>query len=63
VNLPALALRLKNRGVHVLISNSSAPLIRDLYQAPDFEIREVQARRNVNANGAGRGAIVELIIR
>jgi DNA adenine methylase len=62
-DLRDLALRLKNRGVHVLISNSSAPLIRDLYQAPDFEIREVQARRNVNADGAGRGAIVELIIR
>jgi DNA adenine methylase len=62
-DLRDLALRLKNRGVHVLISNSSAPLIRDLYQAPDFEIREVQARRNVNADGAGRGAIVELLIR
>lgn len=61
-DLRDLALRLKNRGVHVLLSNSSAPLIRDLYK-DGFEIREVQARRNVNANAAGRVAVTELLIR
>lgn len=62
-DLRDLALKLKNRGVYVLLSNSSAPLIRELYKAPDFEIREVQARRNVNADAAGRGAVTELLIR
>jgi DNA adenine methylase len=61
-DLRDLALRLKSRGVYVLLSNSSAPLIHDLYK-DSFEIREVQARRNVNADGAGRGAITELLIR
>jgi DNA adenine methylase len=62
-DLRDVALRLKKNGVYVLLSNSSAPLIRDLYRAPDFEIREVQARRAVNADAAGRGAVTELLIR
>jgi len=61
-DLRDLALRLKNRGVYVLLSNSSAPLIRELYK-DHFEIREVPARRNVNADASGRGAITELLIR
>lgn len=61
-DLRDLALRLKHRGVYVLLSNSSAPLIRELYK-DGFEIREVQARRNVNSDATGRGAITELLIR
>ena len=61
-DLRDLALRLKHRGVYVLLSNSSAPLIRELY-SDGFEIREVQARRNVNADATGRGAVTELLIR
>ncbi|HEV3059705.1 MAG TPA: DNA adenine methylase [Vicinamibacterales bacterium] len=61
-DLRDLALRLKSRGVYVLLSNSSAPLIRELYK-DGFEIREVQARRNVNADASGRGAVTELMIR
>jgi len=61
-DLRDLALRLKNRGVYVLLSNSSAPLIRELYK-DHFEIREVPARRNVNADASGRGAVTELLIR
>ena len=54
--------RLKKRGVRVLLSNSSAPSVRDLY-AQGFEITEVSATRLVNSKASARGAIVELLIR
>jgi DNA adenine methylase len=57
-----VARSLKRRGVHVLLSNSSAPLIRELY-AGGFEIHEVSATRMVNSRGSGRGAVAELVIR
>lgn len=57
-----LALDLKGRGVHVLLSNSSAPLVRDLYQS-GFETIEVSATRLVNSKVTRRGAITELVIR
>jgi DNA adenine methylase len=53
---------LKKRGVHVLLSNSSAPEVRSLY-ADGFEIVEVSARRSVNSKGSGRGAITELVMK
>lgn len=56
------AAALKERGVHVLLSNSSAPLVRELYR-DGFEVIEVSALRSVNSKGAGRGPIVELAIR
>jgi len=57
-----LALELKRRGVHVLLSNSSAPLVRSLYQE-GFETFEVSATRLVNSKVTGRGAITELVMR
>lgn len=50
------------RGVHVIISNSAAPAVKDLY-AEGFEVTEVLASRAINADGDGRGKIPELIIR
>jgi len=61
-DLRDLALKLKQRGVYVLLSNSSAPLIRELY-ADGFEIREVPARRSVSASADGRADVTELLIR
>ncbi|MDP9151928.1 MAG: DNA adenine methylase [Myxococcota bacterium] len=55
------ARRLKERGVRVLLSNSSAPLVRRLY-AQGFSITEVSATRLVNSKASGRGAVVELLI-
>lgn len=55
------ALGLKRRGVKVLLSNSSADLVRELYGG-DWQIREVYARRNVNSDGDKRGAVKELLI-
>ncbi len=57
-----LARDLKSRGVHVLLSNSSAPAVRELYR-DDFEIIEVQATRLVNSKAAGRGKITELLMK
>ena len=56
-----VALALKQRGVHVLLSNSSASFVRELYRK-DFELVEVSATRLVNSKAAGRGAITELVI-
>jgi DNA adenine methylase len=52
---------LKERGVHVLLSNSSAPSVRKLY-ADGFDVAEVSATRMVNSKATARGAVVELLI-
>lgn len=48
------------RGVHVLLSNSDTPLVRNLYRG--FRIEEVQAPRRVNSKGGKRGNVGELLI-
>jgi len=60
LRLRDIALDLKSRGVHVMLSNSDTPLVRELYRG--FKLHEVQARRSVNSNGQGRGKVGELII-
>lgn len=55
-----VARALGERGVHVLLSNSAAPAVRELYAG--FEQREVLAARSINSKGDGRGAIAELLI-
>ncbi|MGO8683519.1 MAG: DNA adenine methylase [Thermoleophilia bacterium] len=52
---------LDERGCRVMLSNSSVPLVRDLYGG--FNIEIVQARRLINRNVSGRGCVDELIIR
>lgn len=52
--------RLVARGVHVLLSNSDTPLVRELYDG--FKIEEVQAPRRVNSKGSKRGNVGELLI-
>jgi DNA adenine methylase len=56
------ALKLKKRGVRILLSNSSSSLVRDLYQ-DEFELIEVPAIRLVNSKASARGAIFELLIK
>ncbi len=59
---------LARRGCHVVLSNSTAPLIRDLYErdpeAADAGLRahRVRARRAINARGARRGHVDEFVI-
>lgn len=51
---------LTNNGVRFMQSNSNAPLIQELYN--DYNIQIVNARRNINRNANGRGAVEEVII-
>jgi DNA adenine methylase len=53
--------QLDRKGVKVMLSNSDAQFIRDLYEG--FEISEVQAHRNINRDAARRGPITELVVR
>jgi len=50
------------RGCRVMLSNSSAPLVSDLYEGHGYHIVEVQARRNINSKGHKRGPVTELLI-
>lgn len=52
---------LSRHGVHVLLSNSSAPAVHDLY-GDGFRIELVSARRNVNSKTTARGAVKECLI-
>lgn len=49
------------RGIKFMLSNSDTDFIRNLYAR--YDITEVLAKRFINCNGNGRGAIKELIIR
>jgi DNA adenine methylase len=51
---------LDKRGCLLMLSNSYMPLIRELYEG--FEIRHVNARRNINSQVEKRGPIKELVI-
>lgn len=59
--LKMLCDKLSERGVKFLLSNSTAPLILDLYK--DYKIEYVNAKRNINSVGEGRGEIKEVLIR
>lgn len=56
-----LALELKKRKVKVLLSNSGAGFVRELYKG--FALEEVLASRQINCKAEGRGQIVELVMR
>lgn len=51
---------LDRRGCLLLLSNSNAPLIYELYAG--FQIHAIHARRAINSKPDGRGEIVELLI-
>ncbi len=51
---------LAGRGVYCMLSNSSVPLIRELYR--DFKINVVRATRAINSVGSARGKIDEVLI-
>jgi DNA adenine methylase len=52
--------RLSDKGVRLMLSNSSMPEITDLYDG--FSIHTVTARRFINCNGCKRSGISELIV-
>lgn len=51
---------LTDRGVSVMLSNSSSPVVQDLYDG--YRIELVQANRRVNTVGSGRGKIDEILV-
>lgn len=52
--------KLKERGVSFIQSNSDCPEIRELYK--DFKIISVEAKRNINSKGDKRGPVGEVLI-
>ena len=60
VRLRDAAAEAKRRDVHVLLSNSSAPAVFELYQG--WKIETVDARRAVNCDGNGRDPVKEVLI-
>lgn len=50
-----------SQGAKFMLSNSSAPLINELYK--EYRIEEVMARRAVNCNGGRRGYVAEVVVR
>lgn len=58
-----VALELKRRGVHVLLSNSATPEVEALYGSPEFEVVRREVRRSISARSEGRGTVAEVLIR
>lgn len=56
------ALNLHDRGHAVMLSNSNADLIRELYAQPPFRIFEINAPRLVNCKSSQRQAVGEVLI-
>lgn len=52
--------KLSEKGVYVMLSNHNTEFIQNLYK--DFNLHVVEARRNINSNGKGRGTVEEVII-
>ena len=52
---------LDSKGVKFMLSNSSAPFIREIYAG--YDIRVVRASRAINADSGKRGQVDEFIIR
>ena len=63
-DLAAVFFALHKRGCRVMLSNSDAPLVRELYEGidPGVRVEEVTARRAINTDASKRGAITELVV-
>jgi len=56
-------MKMTNRGIKCLLSNSDTNYIRELYAHDFFQIISVQARRAINSDSAGRGTVNEVLIK
>lgn len=61
INLKKACDELNRKGIKFLLSNSADKFIKELYK--DYKITTVKASRAINANGAGRGMIEEVLIK
>jgi len=55
--------KMTKQGIKCLLSNSDTEYIRTLYNHDIFDIISVQAKRIINSNSAGRGAVNEVLIK
>jgi DNA adenine methylase len=63
MRLCEIARELVARGCHVIISNSTAPLVRELYgSVRGLHAHKVPARRAINSDSRKRGVVMEYII-
>ena len=66
--LQAVAVGLAGRGVHVLLSHSTAPIVSALFErdhaarAAGLVAHRIKARRGINSRADARGAIDELLV-
>ncbi|EDX8190107.1 DNA methylase, partial [Salmonella enterica subsp. enterica] len=49
------------RGARVVIGNSTAPRVIDLYSQHGFEIRYISARRSISSKGSTRETAKDLV--
>lgn len=62
VRLAETVHRLTAEGIRVMLSNSSAPLVYELYGLAHYRLVDIQARRNINSKAARRGPVKELLV-
>ena len=60
--LADLLATLTAKGCLIMLSNSNAPLIHELYADNGYHLHPIQARRNINSKAQKRGPIKELLI-
>ena len=52
----------RDKGVHVIVSNSNTGFIQGMYEEYGFHTHIVKAARHISCDGSGRGKVEELII-
>jgi len=63
IRLKEFMVKLTERGVKCLLSNSSTDFIRDIYgEVDDFTVNVVKANRMINSNPNGRGTVDEVLV-
>ncbi|MGJ6088537.1 DNA adenine methylase [Streptococcus suis] len=60
VRLRDTFMKLDEKGAYVMLSNSSSPIVEELYK--DFHIHKVEATRTNGAKSSSRGKISEIIV-
>jgi len=63
IRLRDTCMKLNEKGINFLLSNSATELMKDLYNHKDFQIIEVGATRHINSVGSKRGEVKEILVR
>ncbi|GHV72800.1 site-specific DNA-methyltransferase (adenine-specific) [Spirochaetia bacterium] len=63
IRLRNVIIRMTERGVKCLLSNSDTGFVREIYTHKDFDVIPVQAKRAINSDAAGRGSVGEVLVR